>query len=71
MGFVTDVVLPIALAFIMLALGLGLTFDDFCPGGASPAGFRGRCHVADRRAAGSRLPPCQHLAYGAGTRPWG
>ncbi len=29
MGFVTDVVLPLALAFIMLALGLGLTFDDF------------------------------------------
>ena len=29
MGIVTDVVLPIALAFIMLALGLGLTFDDF------------------------------------------
>ena len=29
MGIVTDVVLPIALAFIMLALGPGLTFDDF------------------------------------------
>ncbi len=29
MGFVVDVVLPLALAFIMLALGLGLTFDDF------------------------------------------
>ena len=29
MGFVIDVVLPLALAFIMLALGLGLTFDDF------------------------------------------
>ena len=29
MGIVTDVVLPLALAFIMLALGLGLTFDDF------------------------------------------
>ena len=29
MGFVTDVVLPLALAFIMLALGLGLTFGDF------------------------------------------
>ena len=29
MGFLVDVVLPLALAFIMLALGLGLTFDDF------------------------------------------
>ncbi|MDE0060073.1 MAG: bile acid:sodium symporter family protein [Defluviicoccus sp.] len=29
MGFMVDVVLPLALAFIMLALGLGLTFDDF------------------------------------------
>ncbi len=29
MGIVTDVVLPLALAFIMFALGLGLTFDDF------------------------------------------
>ncbi len=29
MGFVTDIVLPLALAFIMLALGLGLTLDDF------------------------------------------
>jgi BASS family bile acid:Na+ symporter len=29
MGIVTDVVLPLALAFIMFALGLGLTLDDF------------------------------------------
>ena len=29
MGFMVDVVLPLALAFIMLGLGLGLTFDDF------------------------------------------
>ena len=29
MGFLVDVVLPLALAFIMLALELGLTFDDF------------------------------------------
>lgn len=29
MGFIVDVVLPLALAFIMLALGLGLTVDDF------------------------------------------
>ena len=28
MGVVTDVVLPLALAFIMFALGLGLTLDD-------------------------------------------
>ena len=29
MGIVTDIILPIALAFIMFALGLGLTFGDF------------------------------------------
>ena len=29
MGIVTDVFLPLALAFIMFALGLGLTGDDF------------------------------------------
>ena len=29
MGFVVDVVLPLALAFIMFGLGLGRTFDDF------------------------------------------
>ena len=29
MGIVTDVILPIALAFIMFSLGLGLTFNDF------------------------------------------
>ncbi len=29
MGLVTDVILPIALAFIMFSLGLGLTVDDF------------------------------------------
>src|SRR5262245_45846859 len=29
MGIVTDVVLPLALAFIMFALGLGLVADDF------------------------------------------
>ena len=29
MGIVTDVILPIALAFIMFSLGLGLTVDDF------------------------------------------
>ncbi len=29
MGVVTDVILPIALAFIMFSLGLGLTLDDF------------------------------------------
>ena len=29
MGIVTDVILPVALAFIMFSLGLGLTFDDF------------------------------------------
>ena len=29
MGIMTDIVLPLALAFIMLSLGLGLTFGDF------------------------------------------
>ena len=29
MEFVNDVMLPIALAFIVFSLGLGLTFDDF------------------------------------------
>ena len=29
MGIVTDVILPMALAFIMFSLGLGLTLDDF------------------------------------------
>ena len=29
MSIVTDVFLPLALAFIMFALGLGLTGDDF------------------------------------------
>ncbi len=39
MGFVTDVVLPLALAFIMLALGLGLTFDDFVRVARRPKDF--------------------------------
>ena len=29
MGIVTDVILPLALAFIMFSLGLGLTLEDF------------------------------------------
>ena len=29
MNIVTDIILPIALAFIMLVLGLGLTAQDF------------------------------------------
>ena len=29
MGIITDVILPIALAFIMFSLGLGLTVADF------------------------------------------
>ena len=29
MDFITDVVLPLALAFIMFTLGLGLSFSDF------------------------------------------
>lgn len=39
MGIVTDVVLPIALAFIMFALGLGLTFDDFARVATRPRDF--------------------------------
>lgn len=39
MGIVTDVVLPIALAFIMFALGLGLTFDDFARVARRPRDF--------------------------------
>ncbi len=29
MGIVTDIILPLSLAFIMLSLGLGLTSSDF------------------------------------------
>jgi BASS family bile acid:Na+ symporter len=39
MSIVTDVVLPIALAFIMFALGLGLTFDDFTRVARRPRDF--------------------------------
>lgn len=39
MGIVTDVVLPLALAFIMFALGLGLTFADFARVAKSPRDF--------------------------------
>lgn len=39
MGIVTDVILPIALAFIMFALGLGLTFDDFARVASRPRDF--------------------------------
>ena len=39
MGVVTDVVLPLALAFIMFALGLGLTLDDFARVARRPRDF--------------------------------
>ena len=39
MGVVTDVVLPLALAFIMFALGLGLTVDDFARVARQPKDF--------------------------------
>jgi bile acid:Na+ symporter, BASS family len=39
MGIVTDVVLPLALAFIMFALGLGLTFADFARVAMRPRDF--------------------------------
>jgi len=39
MGIVTDIVLPLALAFIMFVLGLGLTFDDFARVARKPRDF--------------------------------
>lgn len=39
MGIVTDVFLPLALAFIMFALGLGLTFADFARVAKAPRDF--------------------------------
>ena len=39
MGIVTDVVLPVALAFIMLSLGLGLTVGDFVRVAKQPRDF--------------------------------
>ena len=39
MGIVTNVVLPIVLAFIMFALGLGLTFKDFARVATHPREF--------------------------------
>lgn len=39
MGIVIDVVLPLALAFIMFALGLGLTFADFARVATRPRDF--------------------------------
>ncbi len=39
MSMITDVVLPLALAFIMLSLGLGLTFDDFVRVARRPRDF--------------------------------
>ena len=39
MGIVTDIILPIALAFIMFSLGLGLTFDDFARVAKRPKDF--------------------------------
>ncbi len=39
MNIVTDVILPIALAFIMFALGLGLTFQDFARVAKRPRDF--------------------------------
>ena len=39
MGVITEIVLPLALAFIMFALGLGLTFDDFARVARRPRDF--------------------------------
>ena len=39
MNFITDVILPLALAFIMFTLGLGLTFSDFVRVAKMPKNF--------------------------------
>ena len=39
MGLVTTVVLPLALAFIMFSLGLGLTWQDFARVAKQPKDF--------------------------------
>ena len=39
MGIITDVILPLALAFIMFSLGLGLTVDDFARVARRPRDF--------------------------------
>lgn len=39
MGVVTDIILPLALAFIIFVLGLGLTFDDFARVAREPRDF--------------------------------
>ena len=39
MNFITDVILPLALAFIMFTLGLGLTFSDFARVAKMPKNF--------------------------------
>ncbi|SVD96422.1 uncharacterized protein METZ01_LOCUS449276, partial [marine metagenome] len=39
MGIVTDIILPLALAFIMFALGLGLTGEDFLRVAKQPRDF--------------------------------
>lgn len=39
MGIVTDIILPLSLAFIMFALGLGLTFADFARVAKQPRDF--------------------------------
>ncbi|MAH54528.1 MAG: symporter, partial [Candidatus Pelagibacter sp.] len=39
MNIVTDVILPLALAFIMFALGLGLTGEDFLRVARQPRDF--------------------------------
>ena len=53
MNFVTDVILPLALAFIMFTLGLGLSISDFSNVFKKPKNFLvglvsqqiGRAHV--------------------------
>ena len=39
MGILTDIILPLALAFIMFALGLGLSWDDFARVAKQPRDF--------------------------------
>ena len=39
MGIVTEIILPLGLAFIMFSLGLGLTIEDFARVAKAPKDF--------------------------------
>ena len=55
MGVMTEIVLPVALAFIMFSLGLGLTFDDFVRVATRPRDFLVGARFPDRAPAGRGL----------------